>query len=87
MIGLTIAFALVDTGCRQSSRGRTNAKEKKLTLRARFELFAKNTITMSTAPSNAPYNTYRGDIRDHQRTELNAKYNHEVNRSVPQNDF
>ena len=41
MIGTMIAFALVDMGWRQSPRGRTNAKERKLTLRARPVLFAE----------------------------------------------
>ena len=84
MIGTMAAFALVGTGCRRSPRGYTNAKERKLTVRARpgFKI-AENTITMSTAPSNAPYTTYRGDIREYQGTELNAKYYREVKRPIP----
>ena len=58
----------------------------KLTLGARSGLFAENTIAMSTAPSNVPYTTYRGDKRDREGTELNGKYDHEVNRSIPEND-
>ena len=86
IIGLMIMFALVDTGCRQSSRGRTNAEETKLTLRARPGSLAENTIAISTASSNAPYITHRGDKRGHQGTELNGKYDHEVNRSIPHDD-
>ena len=35
---------------------------------------------------NASHATYRGDVREHQGAELNAKYHHEVNRSILQND-
>ena len=86
MTGAMITLALVDTGCRQPPGDCTIAEERKLTLRARPGLAPENTIAMSTASSNTKYFTYRGDIWDYQGTELNGKYNREVNRSIPQND-
>jgi hypothetical protein len=41
---------------------------------------------MSAAPSNVSYTTHRGNKDEHQGTELNESYDHEVQRRILQND-